>query len=360
MQRTTTTLVAFVAAAAAMLAQPAAGRGGVSIRDVAHLQGARKNSLMAVSMVVGLKGTGDGKSLHTMRSLAQLFSRLGHNVGELRDIDVSNVALVHVTATVGEHGARDGDALDVKVASINGAKSLAGGRLVQCAMLGPMAQHPIVYALADGDVTIEDANSPTTGVIKGGATIERDIIPSFLRDGRITLVLDASHANWGVATAVAKVVNDAEADPGKTLATATGPGAIVVTVPTPELPAPADFIARVLSLPVLMPDLKAKIVINRRTGTIVITGEVEIDPVVFSQRGLTVTTVTPPVPATPATPKLTTEQFHLLAPRKGRTATKAQELVDAFNKLQVPIDDQIAVIHTLKRTGRLHAEVIEE
>ena len=317
---------------------------------------------MAVSMVVGLKGTGDGKSVQAMKSLAQMFYKLGQNVDDLRDIDASNVALVHVSATVGEHGARDGDPLDVKVASINGAKSLAGGRLIQCAMLGPNLKYPIVYALADGDVILVDPDSPTTGVIKGGAIMERNIIPSFLQNGRIKLVLDRNHATWALASVVAKVVNEAEADidTGRPIATATGRGVVTVTVPTVELAAPVDFIARVLSLPVLMPDLKARIVIDRRTSTIVITGNVEIDPVIFSQRGLTVTTVIPPIVPTAEAPMLKTETFHLLAPKTGRPTTKAQQLVDAFNKLQVPFDDQVAVIHTLNRTGRLHAEVIEE
>lgn len=357
----------FLAALAVVLAAPLAAVGvtGTTVRDITHLQGERENELMAVSLVVGLKGTGDGKIAETMRSQVQMLHRFGLSGANLSGINADNVALVHLTATIPAHGARDGDRLDVRVAAINGAKSLAGGRLIQCPLLGPQARprpgrDGLDYALASGEVVLEDPTNPTTGLIKLGATMETDFRPQYVRDGNITLVLDGDHATFAIATTIAKIVNEAEGHFGRTLARANGPAEIVVTVPTAELARPADFIARLQDLPVLMPSLASRIVINRRTGTIAITGNVRIDPVVFSQRGLTITTVRPNPKPTVRNPEVKTDRFALLAAEPDKPGATARELIDAFNQLQVPVEDQIAVIWTLKRTGRLHAEVIEQ
>lgn len=358
---------ATAASAAATTSAPTAAAsrsddGATYIRDIVHLQGARTNELMAFSLVVGLSGTGDGKGPATMQSLEELLHRFGLQQADVRGLNAANVALVHVTATIPEQGARDGDRLDVKVSSTNGAKSLKGGRLVQCPLLGPMATpRPgmVDYALASGEVVLEDTASPTVGIIKGGAVMECDFRPAYVQNGRITLVLDGDHATFSIASSIAKVINDAEAELGTTIAVAEGPGQVVVQVPVAEQVAPVSFISRVLELPVLMPDLRARIVINRRTGTIVITSDVRIDPVIFSLRGLTINTIVPPPVPTPAEPLAKAEHFTLFAPEKNRAGASAQQLVDAFNQLQVPLEDQIAAIWELKRAGRLHAEVTE-
>jgi flagellar P-ring protein precursor FlgI len=336
--------------------------GATCIRDITHLQGLRTNELAAMSLVVGLSGTGDGKLPGTMLSLQELLHRFGLTQADITGLNAANVALVHVTVTIPENGARDGDHLDVKVSSISGAKSLKGGRLVQCPLLGPLATpRPglIDYALASGEVVLEDPAVPTVGVVKGGAVMECDFRPSFIQNGRITLVLDRDHASFSIASAISKVINDAEAELGQTIAVADGPAQIVVQVPLAEQAAPASFISRVLELPVLMPDLRARIVINRRTGAIVITSDVRIDPVIFSLRGMTINTLSPPLVPTAAQPLAKTEHFALFAPDKNHVGASAQQLVDAFNQLQVPLDDQIAAIWELKHAGRLHAEVIE-
>ena len=115
-----------------------------------------------------------------------------------------------------------------------------------------------------------------------GQSWSAGVIPNYIADGQITIVLDADHAGWEVASTIAKVINEAEAQP---LARANGPASVSVAVPACELPDPADFIGRVLGLPVLMPDRQARIVINERTGTIVVTEDVEIDPVLISHAG---------------------------------------------------------------------------
>jgi flagellar P-ring protein precursor FlgI len=283
-------------------------------------------------------------------------------VADLNSINADNTALVHVTVTVPADGARQGQAVDAHIAAINGAKSLRGGRLVLCPMFGPMGpvgDNPVIYALADGAVELEDVTNPAVGLIKGAAIFEQDIVPQYVTAGRITVVVDSDHASWALASALATVINDAESEPGRSIATAINPGNVVVAVPTPELADPADFIARVLGLPVLMPDRQARIVINERTGTIVITDDVEIDPVIISHPGLTIATVTPEPLGTPEAPLIRTTGFVPMDPAaKGGASLKS--LLDAFNQLEVPAKDRIEIIRKLKRTGRLHATVIEE
>ena len=331
---------------------------GTTIRDITHLQGIRENKLLAMGMVLGLKGTGDGtKNLQALRSLAAMMQKLGSNVQDLSNINADNTALVYVSVTIPENGGRDGDKVDVRLAAANGAKSLKGGWLVQCHMFGPSLSTPTSYALAEGLVS-EDANL-TTGMVMGGAVLEEDILPEFVSHGRITLVVDADHADLAMSSAIAKIVNDAEGEPGTPIATAVNGASVVVTVPISELADPADFISRVMSLPVLMPDRQARIIINERTGTIVITDDVEIDPVIISKAGLTIDILTPEPVGTPENPVIHSKNFLTLDPQKKASAS-FKDLLDAFNQLQAPMKDRIEIIRALQHTGRLHARVIEE
>ena len=151
----------------------------------------------------------------------------------------------------------------------------------------------------------------------------------------------------------------AEAEPGFKIARAQGASSVLVAIPRAELADPTSFIARVLDLTVLLPNQKALIILNSRAGTIFITGNVQIDPVVFSIRGLTVDTLNPPIPPTLATPELKTKRFQMFAPNPRKITVGARQLVEAFDLLQVPVEDQMNAIRQLKLTGRLHAKVVE-
>ncbi len=348
--------LAILTLAGLLLASPAYGQA--RIRDIVRLQGARENRLLSVGLVVGLPGTGDGtRNVQALRSLAQMLLRFDHNVQDLGDINANNVALVTLEVVVPSSGAREGDRLDVHLAAFNGAKSLRGGRLIQCQVLGPTLT--TMYALASGPVGVEDPLQPTVGRIQGGALMERDVIPEYLADGRITLVLDADHASWAMASSLARVINEALAEPGTAIATALNPANVVVRVPAVEMRDPAPFIAEVLGLPVLMPDQQARIVINARTGTIIITQDVTIDPVIISHAGLTITSVSPQLPATPGNPRIDVQTFVPMDPQ-GTGGAKLQSLLQAFELLAVPMKDRIDIIRQLERSGRLHAKVIEE
>lgn len=337
------------------LATPAAFAARVG--DVARLGGERTNQLVGTGLVVGLKGTGDGGDfLPAIRSLSTMLTKLGSGAtpGELGDAD--NVAIVSVSVTVPAGGARDGDPLDVYVTSVGAAKSLKGGRLYLTPLQGPLADGGVL-ALATGAVVLEDPSTPTTGVVRRGATMEADLPSGAIEGGRFTLVLDDRQAGWPMASEVAKAINDGE--DGNEWAVALDAKNVLVTVPPAERARPDGFVARVLSLPVQVGRGEARVVVNEKTGTMVITGDVEISPVVISHKGLTISTVQPaPVP-TPLAPVVQTRDVVALDPTRAGGA-RLQDLVNALDQLKVPADDRIDIVQELHKSGKLHAKLIVE
>ena len=137
----------------------------------------------------------------------------------------------------------------------------------------------------------------------GGAVMETDL-PAHVIDagGRFTLILDEYSSSWGTASRIAKIINDSESNAGEILATAIDGKNILVTIPASERDHPDSFIGRIQQLPVQMIATKARVTINQKTGTIIMTGDVEISPVVISHNGLSISTVMPPPQATPRSP----------------------------------------------------------
>jgi flagellar P-ring protein precursor FlgI len=272
-----------------------------------------------------------------------------------------NVAIVTVTAVVPSNGVRDGDHLDLRVMSIGAATSLKGGRLFVCPMKGPLPGNDKqggggIYALAEGPIDIEDPSTPTVGVIKGGCVMEADLPAKAIDNGRFTLILEDPSASWTTASTIAKVINgmgDSDTD----IAIAVDAKNVVVTIPEAERPRPDLFISRVLQLPVLLLPTEARVLINDRTGTMIVTGDVEISPVVISHKGLTISTIEPkPVP-TPRTPVVNQKDVVTLDTTQ-QGGAKLQDLALAFDQLKVPAEDRIAIVKELYRTGKLHAKLI--
>lgn len=354
MRKTSILLIALIALAAPRSAL------AVKVADITRLSGQRPNILTGLGLVVGLKGTGDGGDyLPAIKPLAGLLSKFADPTSVRELGDVNNVALVLLSAKVPPNGVRDGDQLDVYVMSQGAAKSLRGGRLFVTPMTGPIPDSGI-FAMAEGAVQLEDPSTPTVGVVKGGAVMEADM-PSQVIDpnGRFTLVLQDPAADWTTASTIARTINDAEAADGEILAVALDPKNIVVTIPAGERARPDSFISRVRQLPVPLLPTEARVQINERTGTMVVTGDVEISPVVISHKGLTITTVDPqPIP-TPRTPVVRTRDAIPLD-TTARGGAKLQDLVNALEQLKVPADDRITIVKELYKTGMLHAKLIIE
>jgi flagellar P-ring protein precursor FlgI len=278
----------------------------------------------------------------------------------VKDLAASaNVAIVTLTATVPENGGRDGDHLDVYITSIGAANNLKGGRLFVTPMTGPVPGSDI-YALSSGPVDVEDPSTPTAGVVKGGCVLERDWkTPSVNANGKFTLVIEEPAAGWTNASLIAKVINDSADNAGEELAVAADQKTVIVTIPAAERLRPDGFISRVQQLPVPMRPTEARVQINEKTGTLIMTGDVEISPVVISHKGLTISTITPaPVPS-PRTPVISTKDV-IAVDTTNEGGAKLQDLVNALDAIKVPAEDRIEIIKELYKTGKLHAKLIME
>ncbi len=334
----------------------ASAASAVKVGDITRLSGERSNVLTGLGLIVGLRGTGDGGDFApAIRPLAAMLGKF-NDKSDVRELaNVGNVALVSVTAVLPPRTVRNGDKLDVYVSSLGAATSLKGGRLLIMPLQGPTPDSGI-FAMAQGATVLEDPTVPTHALIPGGAVMEADLPAQVIQKGRLTLILNEPAASWTTASTIAKIINDAEGT-GETLAIAVDSKNIVVTLPANERDNPAGFISRVQRLPVPVLPTEARVEINEKTGTIIMTGDVEISPVVISHKGLTITTINPPAAPTARTP-LTTEKRAVPLDTTREGGAKLQELVDAMDMIRVPAEDRIIIVKELYKTGKLHAKLL--
>jgi len=339
-----------------------AGRAqAVKIADITRLGGQRTNVLTGLGLVYGLKGTGDGGDfLPAIKPLASMLSKFSDPATVQELSKVGNVALVSITATIPPDGVRNGDKLDVFVTSIGSATSLKNGRLFVTPLQGPVpVQGDLVLALAQGPMQIEDPSTATVGKVAGGAVMEVDLKSDYIdNSGRFTLIIEAPSASWATSSTIAKIINDAEGDSGAS-AVAVDPKNVLVTIPEIERARPDSFIARVQALPLPSISTEARVQINEREGTMILTGDVEISPVVIIHKGLTISTINPaPVPSV-RNPEIVDKTAIPLDTTNGGGA-KLQDLVNALDQLKVPAEDRIAIVKELYKTGKLHAKLLME
>jgi flagellar P-ring protein precursor FlgI len=342
----------------------------VKVADITRMNGARTNVITGMGLVMGLKGTGDGgKYLPAMRPLAALMKNFDQPVS-LSELDsANNVAIVSVLATLPASGVRNGDALDVQVVSMGAATSLKNGVLYMVSMNGPNGkpfksfdrQGKTVlkpFAIAKGDLEPDENGNPLKGIIRGGAVMEVDLPPRYIDEtGRFTLIIDEPSASWAMASTIAKMINES-GDSGENIAVALDPKNVLVQIPASERDRPDTFIARVLALPVpIQTSSEARVLIDDKTGTMIVTGDVEISPVVISHKGLTITTVTPP-PVPSARNPLIATKTSIPIDTTNQGGARLQDLANAFDQLKVPAEDRIIIIKDLYKTGKLHAKLI--
>src|SRR5881394_91107 len=220
----------------------------VRIADITRLNGQRTNVLTGLGLIVGLRGTGDGGDFApAIRPLAAMLGKF-NDKSDVRELgNVSNVALVSVTAVLPPRTVRNGDKLDVYVSSLGAATSLKGGRLLIMPLQGPTPDSGI-FAMAQVATVLEDATVPTHALIPGGAVMEADLPAQVIQKGRLTLILNEPAASWTTASTIAKIINDSEGT-GETMAIAVDSKNVVVTLPANERDNPAGFISRVQRLP---------------------------------------------------------------------------------------------------------------
>ncbi|MCP4590606.1 MAG: flagellar basal body P-ring protein FlgI, partial [bacterium] len=308
--------------------------------------------------------------------LAEALKSYANPIQSLEELkDTKNVAIVFVDAATPETGGREGDRIDVHVSTFGAAKSLAGGRLLPTPLLfhDPSVQSP-VYAVAGGRIELSDPRSATSGVVHSGATLEEDVLMGYYAHGRelpysndwiqpdqkyVTLVIEDEHASWALASEIANVVTSDLADVAEVtrVAVAVDPKNVIALLP--EGRDPARWISDIEMTRLLVPSSEARVIINRTTGTIVVSGDAKISPVVVSKRGLTITVAAADLGNPDVVPVIATRQFVAVDPVKAGGGNVA-DLLDALNHLNVPIDDRIDILEEIHRQGKLHAKLMRE
>ncbi|HUB77918.1 MAG TPA: flagellar basal body P-ring protein FlgI [Bryobacteraceae bacterium] len=338
----------------------------VRLKELVTVEGVRDNQLMGYGLVVGLAGTGDRQqTLFPAQSLANLLERMGLTVNPTL-ILVKNTAAVMVTATLPPY-AQPGSRIDVTIAAMGDAPSLYGGILLMTGLKGPDGQ---VYAMAQGPTVMggfvagQSANSasvnhPTVSRIPGGGIVER-VAPSPNLGSQIHLQL--GHADFSVASRVAEALNQHFGQ----VAHADNAALISVALPTEYSKRSTEFVAELEAL-TIEPDTEAVIVVNERTGTIVMGKNVKIAPVAIMQGNLSVeiqTTydVSQPAPfsggQTTVTPQTNVavkqEPARNLMLKEGATV---EELVRALSAIGSTPREIISILQNLKSAGALDAEL---
>jgi flagellar P-ring protein precursor FlgI len=345
----------------------------VRIKDITEVEGARSNQLLGYGLVVGLSGSGDSQnSLFTNQALGNVLEKLGLTV-DSQAVRARNIASVIVTAELPPFVAT-GEKIDVTVSSLGDAKSLQGGVLLLTPLKGVDGK---VYAVAQGPVSVGgftgggggnqvQRNHPTVGIVSGGAIVERTVETSFFDDTRGTVTLLLREPDFVTASRVALAINE---ELGGDKAKVLDANRIEVTVPDRYRHRVSQLLALLGELPV-EPDVPARVVVNERTGTVVIGGNVRILPVALSHGNLTVTIrteyqVSQPAPfsggETVVVPqqevKVKEEEARLFPVRSGNTI---EDLVKVLNSLGVSPRDLIAILQALKKAGALQGELIVE
>jgi flagellar P-ring protein precursor FlgI len=337
------------------------------IKDIASFEGVRDNQLIGYGLVVGLDGTGD-KGLATMKSIANMLQRMGLKVGP-NDIQAKNTAAVIVTAVLPPF-AKPGTRVDALVSTIADAKSLQGGTLLLTPLKGPDGK---VYALAQGPVSIGgftggggatkvQKNHPTTGKVPQGVIVEKD--PNFVlaSEGEIKIFLH--RPDFTTATAVAKRINEVL---NSEYAFPIDPSAIRVNIPEHYNGRTVELITLIEGLEVSV-DVPARVVINERTGTVVIGENVRVAPVAIAHGNLTIEIkteygVSQPPPFAPAGAETVVVPEEEVRVKESKAAlievsgTTLGEIVRALNALGVTPRDLIAILQSLKAAGALRAEL---
>ncbi len=322
-----------------------------------------------MGIVVGLDGTGDGgKAIPTIRALGAVMQAMGAPVLDLRELaNAENVAIVLIDATIPQGGLRKGQKLDCYVSSYLGSQSLRGGRLLISAIQTANMNDDRLIGTAAGAVVIEDAGTPTNGRIPNGVIIETDLTQNeqFLNNivrvdngvSYFTLLLDEAHSSFLSASAVAEAINDNLSfqleDRLQQIARARTPGVIDIMIPPQYFNEPIEFISEVLRVWIDTPHTQAKVVVNNRTKTVIVTAEVEISPTLIAHPNLDIAIGGMGNPIVPSSFELIDD------PMSTQQTARLDQLIRALKQLRVPPEGIIEVLRELSKTGKLHA-VYEE
>ncbi|MEO1244382.1 MAG: flagellar basal body P-ring protein FlgI [Pseudomonadota bacterium] len=344
------------------------------VKDLASIAGVRQNQLVGYGLVVGLDGTGDqtAQTPFTVQSIINMLLQFGVTIPPGTNLQLKNVAAVTIHAELPPF-AKQGQTIDVTVSSMGNAKSLRGGSLLMAPLKGADGQ---VYAIAQGNLVVggfgasgQDGSSitvniPSAGRIPSGATVEREVANSFLTEEFVTLNLNTP--DFTTANRLAQQINDTMGG-----GTAEALDAVSVTVRAPvDYRQRTAFVAALESLEVEPGEVAARVIVNSRTGTVVIGSNVRVTPAAVSHGSLVVTISEQPFASQPVAPfsdagetvvlpnsQVSIEQqeasMFLFEP-----GTSLDEIVQAVNRVGAAPGDLVAILEALKQAGALRAELV--
>ena len=350
------------------------------VKDLAEVAGVRDNQLIGYGLVVGLNGTGDGKMSFTSQSMTSMLARFGVNLSDTlknydgttarNSLELKNVAAVMITANLPAF-AKPGQRIDVTISTIGSSTSLRGGSLIMSRLLGVDGE---VYALAQGALavsgvtaggagTTETVNVPTVGRIPSGASVEKMVETPFSTSEYI--VLNLKNSDFTTNRRLANSINDTFG-PG----TATALDAVSTRILAPaEINQRVAFLSMIENLEVEPASPPARVVVNSRTGTVVISRNVKVDAAAVTHGGITVTVKTENEVSQPNALAANgetvavanadvdieeeTNNMFLFTP-----GIELQDIVDAVNAVGASPSALVSILQALKQSGSLRADLI--
>ena len=349
------------------------------VKDISSIGGVRTNQLVGYGIVVGLAGSGDGGAGITLQSMQTMVARFGI-VTEVEDLNASNAAAVMVTADL-KPFMKPGQTIDITVSTLVGAQSLKGGTLLMTPLLGADGE---TYALAQGNLVVgglgasgEDGSSltvnvPTVGRIPKGATVERVVPSNFLTSKNI--MVNLHQGDFSTANSLADAVNDIF---GRDVALAIDANSIRVTAPI-DPSQRVSFVSLLESIEVQTAEPPARVIVNSRTGTIVISGQVMVKPAAVSQGSLAIR-IDENVGSIPGA-ALVSNGDQVVSLPTGQVAENQESeieiieeasksfiidegvnlstLVDSISQVGATTSDLVAILEALREAGALSDELI--
>jgi flagellar P-ring protein precursor FlgI len=359
-------LVQVFVALALVAAMP--GAGAERIKDLASIQGVRGNPLIGYGLVVGLDGSGDQttQTPFTVQSVLNMLTQMGVNLPPGTNLQLKNVAAVVVTASLPAF-AKPGQAIDITVSSMGNAKSLRGGTLLMTPLKGADGQ---VYAIGQGNVLVggvgaEGGGSKVTvnhlsvGRIPAGALVER-AVPSSIGDTE-SIYVELNVTDFGTTQRVVDAINGIFPDAASAL-----DGRVVRVRAPGDTSARVGFIAQLEALEITPAAAMAKVIVNARTGSVVLNRSVQVDACAIAHGNLSVVVSTEPVVSQPEafsrgrTVQTERSQIEIKADRGSLTMLKGAalaEVVKALNAIGATPQDLLAILQAMKAAGALRADL---
>lgn len=340
------------------------------LKDIASVQGIRANQLIGYGLVVGLDGSGDQttQTPFTVQSLTTMLTQMGINLPVGTTLQLKNVAAVMVTTALPAF-AKSGQTLDVTVSSMGNAKSLRGGTLLLTPLKGADGQ---VYAMAQGSLVVSGAgassggsktqiNHLSVGRIPAGATVEREVANPFAHSESIYFELNET--NFSAAQKVVEAINTAE---GSEMAMALD-GRVIQVIAPQDANARVAFMARLENLNISAGSSNAKVIINARTGSVVMNRSVSLEPCAIAHGNLSVTVnsttqVSQPNPLSGGQ-TVVSQQADIQIKQDGgqlvmlEGGAKLADVVKALNMIGATPQDLLAILQAMKAAGALKAEL---